>query len=687
MRDRRVLSVGVLSMLVLMAILLIRDSDSLKTRAMATFDTGKLTITDVVNGSQPVYQVGLPQTFKIAASNNSVQCDLPGVSPHQRIRLLKVDVMLEVVPIGQSVPAHCFHMNNIEVELRRAPFDDPIAATNLSLYVPTGPAGEWATADFEGKNVLLEPGVTYYLAVNYLASKVSPVFSMSSGASITHALGTPVTTGSLGGMSGGLIPVGGPSGNCPSAVPTFGVFWKSNSQNPYADGSYYSASATDTAAVLSYKYSHQVNVAAIIYDPNIATVNYVDLLSPQYPIPSFGVNKRLHRVLGELGIMDGAMRDPWVLASSLEETLEMASGGTVDFVLTIIDVDDWSWHVPSIITFGSPQVISIPGFTKWTKDTWPCYKQIPRDIDIGGQRVLRRACFPEGIGAMNYNKVFEVDIDGKTLFDAVNDGEIDDVWVFADPTGGFAESVMAVGTSNLKLNNVAPVQIVQGQETLQRNVPVMGFDFSLPIDRALHSYGHRTETIMASLLKGNMKPNCTINNSDQTLWGKFKRIYDCHEDAGTPIPAGKVGGVGSIHKAWNVPVPPDPTLRSPIARQQSTAVATNYAVARGNYDALDVDSWTETAPSDEQDWFYFPNFPGKVHDISCVVYGCTPEGYYAWWYQHIPRYAEVPNNDVPENLWPFISSPGCFQTSRIPTPGDSLTPSPGTPQVTSSPTP
>ncbi len=126
---------------------------------------------------------------------------------------------------------------------------------------------------------------------------------------------------------------------------------------------------------------------------------------------------------------------------------------------------------------------------------------------------------------MDYASLFEE----ADIYKKVNEGIVDEVWMFGPPYCGFYESAMA-GKGAFYLN--APVLNLPGK--LDRRVVVMGFNYERGVGEMLESYGHRAEDTMRMVFQE------TRGNSN--LWERFTR-----HDRAAP---GKAE-VGTIHYAPN----------------------------------------------------------------------------------------------------------------------------------------
>ena len=607
---------------------------------------------------------GIGQSFVIPSSSDTPMCDIPGTIPHQKARITQVQVKI-LVTLGQPQdPPGCRTLfSDLLVTIRPTRTGAPIARAFVPYYAPSfGVTGDWMTAHFPSPPIL-ETNTTYYLVLQHSGAIIDPWQGVSAGIQSAYGSGTPVAVSQTGSMNSmAASPYRKPT-PCSAGNPT--IYWKLHAGSPdeYPPGTFDTPNS-DGLATIYYLITHQVRVLALIYDPLIGVVNYTDDLTPIKPIPSHDYTQNgnatyLHEVLG--------LTDPASIVNDVQHTLERESGYAVDILVDKVIIDGWSPHLAGTLTYTDTvgQVFSrvfSAQTPSWTVNTYPCYPHIPDPDVVNGQNRMRRACYPANIPAADYNAIFLTQIRGQTITTRVNNQEYDDIWILDDSTSRLAEAVMADGTSGLVLNNAEPVQITG----LTRSVPVMGFNWYLPPAWALHSYGHRTEDVFAGLFNGNRSPTCLVNRTENNVWAKFVRIYDCYADPGTPIPPDKYGGIGTMHKAFIAQVPKDDR--------------NNPVWVTANRDDFDYEQWWSSAPgnvspvlSNEKDWYNFPNFQGWVFPTTCQEWGCNALGYMPWWFRHLPRY-EGFTDGLPNNIWPYASSPGCFE--HIPAARDNPTPTP-----------
>ena len=173
---------------------------------------------------------------------------------------------------------------------------------------------------------------------------------------------------------------------------------------------------------------------------------------------------------------------------------------------------------------------------------------------------------------------------------------IRDIWIWGAPYFGTDEYAMKIpgdvayyGTDNPWFYR--PYDIPE----CGRTVWVMGFNYEVGEDNALHSFGHRCEGILALTVgRGIWKGEAGETN----LWSRFTRQADKFpEDA----------QVGNVHGGPN---------------------------AKSGYDY----GQTNAVWSAADDWFGFPKLTGKKTLVSCDSWGRPHQlNFLRWWLNHLPK--------------------------------------------------
>ena len=190
--------------------------------------------------------------------------------------------------------------------------------------------------------------------------------------------------------------------------------------------------------------------------------------------------------------------------------------------------------------------------------------------------------------------------------------QIDEVWLFGFPYGGYYESTMC-GRGAFWCNSPP----VAGTEQCARRFVIMGFSYERGVDCMLEDLGHRAESIMAKVYEG--------RRGDDNLWEHFSR-YD-------RIAPG-LASVGNMHFAPN---------------------------SERDYD------WgnPRNVPSDCDDWLNFPDpsassghgLHGAQRSVNCRDWGNGDmRRHHLWWFERVPH-AEGESGGIKHNWWIYLVDP------------------------------
>jgi len=196
-------------------------------------------------------------------------------------------------------------------------------------------------------------------------------------------------------------------------------------------------------------------------------------------------------------------------------------------------------------------------------------------------------------------------LDRFEILQRVARNEIDEVWLFAFPHGGFYESIMA--GPGAFWSNAPPLKHT---ETSKRRFIVMGFSYERGIGEMLENMGHRVESIMDKTFEH--------VQGEGNLWKRFTRHEKTHPGQ---------AALGNVHFAPN-------SLR-------------------------DYDWNNPTAvPSECDDWLYnFPNFQGVTRPVTSADWGKGDiRQHHLWWLSHLPK-TKGRHNGIHHNWWQYIANP------------------------------
>ena len=190
------------------------------------------------------------------------------------------------------------------------------------------------------------------------------------------------------------------------------------------------------------------------------------------------------------------------------------------------------------------------------------------------------------------------------VVDRFQSGQIDEVWLFAFPYGGFYESRMT-GPGAFWCN--APP--LEGYDHLARRLVIMGFNYERGVGEMLESYGHRAESIMSQVFRR--------ASGDANLWERFTR-YE-RQNPGR-------AEVGTVHFAPNSERDYDWGNRRQVL---------------SNCDA----------------WKYFPDLSARPRLVDCREWGNgDTRKHHLWWFEHFPH-VEGRSQGISHNWWEYVVDP------------------------------
>ncbi|MCI0514237.1 T9SS type A sorting domain-containing protein [candidate division KSB1 bacterium] len=184
-----------------------------------------------------------------------------------------------------------------------------------------------------------------------------------------------------------------------------------------------------------------------------------------------------------------------------------------------------------------------------------------------------------------------------------NQGEIDEVWVYAWPFAAMYESQL-VGPNAFWYNS-PPLE----HPALNHLLPVMGWNFERGIAEALESYGHRSESALVKTHGGRWD----VHNPNPSYWEIYTRI-----DKDFP----GLAQIGNIH------FPPNGL--------------SDYDFTNRRYVQTYADNWKR-----------FPILLDQHRSVNCQEWGSSHVGYMRWWFSHLPHFEGV-TQGILNNWWHYI---------------------------------
>lgn len=189
-----------------------------------------------------------------------------------------------------------------------------------------------------------------------------------------------------------------------------------------------------------------------------------------------------------------------------------------------------------------------------------------------------------------------------------NQGQIDEVWLMGGPWFGFYESRLA-GTNSFYYNS-PPLT----GTTCNKPMPIMGFSYEPGWDNMVHDWGHRMESTM-SRVYGWWSQNSQANNFNKFALDKVES------------PNFSSYGCGSTHNPPNAGSGYD---------YGSQTMVPSYCDTFKNYPNISTTTTT---------------------NINCTAWGCTPIGYYKWWFEHVPAAPGVGPDGKLNDWWDYLMNP------------------------------
>jgi hypothetical protein len=215
-------------------------------------------------------------------------------------------------------------------------------------------------------------------------------------------------------------------------------------------------------------------------------------------------------------------------------------------------------------------------------------------------------CQASGGSACHSADVADYDaiLSGFDVCTKLNNGEIDEIWLFGGPWFGLYESRLA-GPGAFWYNS-SPLE----GTGCDRLLPIMGFNYERGSAEMLHSFGHRAEASMTHVFG-----SWDVTREPLHDWDLFG-----HNVVQT--------SVGDIFQCGSVHYPPNGT--------------TGY----------DYDN-SEGVESGCDDWLNYPDLTGSTNRIGCEAWGCDQHAYLQWWLGHLPRKAGLHEGKL-LNWWAYI---------------------------------
>jgi hypothetical protein len=190
------------------------------------------------------------------------------------------------------------------------------------------------------------------------------------------------------------------------------------------------------------------------------------------------------------------------------------------------------------------------------------------------------------------------------MVERIERGEIDEVWLFGHPYGGYYESIMA--GNGAFWCNAPPLEGTQG---CQRRFVIMGFNFERGVGEMLEDLGHRAESILYKVFEG--------TQGDQNLFERFTRYDQKHPQRAE---------CGNVHFAPN-------SVRD-----------YDWGNPRRVLSACD-------------NWYRFPDLSGAPRTVDCSEWGSGDiRAHHKWWFRHFPH-IRGSSGGIAYNWWQYVIDP------------------------------
>ncbi len=200
----------------------------------------------------------------------------------------------------------------------------------------------------------------------------------------------------------------------------------------------------------------------------------------------------------------------------------------------------------------------------------------------------------------DYNKI----LSDYNILNKINNGVIDEMWMFGMPYAGFYESVM-VGRNAFFVN--APPILMDG---VQRPFIIMGFNYQRGVGEMLEAFGHRAEFILGRVFRN--------ASGAANLWERFTRYDKLHPGQAE---------CGTVHYAPN---------------------------SQTDYD------WGNTTfvSSRCRNWLKFPDLSDPPVMVNCAEWGNGEiRQHHIWWLSLFPH-LNGQSNGISWNWWEYVIDPG-----------------------------
>jgi hypothetical protein len=209
---------------------------------------------------------------------------------------------------------------------------------------------------------------------------------------------------------------------------------------------------------------------------------------------------------------------------------------------------------------------------------------------------------PDGVDYLQLVREFD-------LIERINSSQIDEVWLFGHPYGGYYESIMC-GPGAFWCN--APP--LAGTERAAHKFVIMGFNFERGVGEMLEDLGHRAESMLHKVFEK--------THPEANLFERFTRYHLKYPGQAE---------CGNVHFAPN--------------------------------SARDYD-WGNPTPvlSRCDTWYNFPDLVGEPRIVDSREWGGGDiRAHHQWWFRHFPHIVGD-SNGISWNWWEYVIDPNKVKT-------------------------
>jgi hypothetical protein len=207
---------------------------------------------------------------------------------------------------------------------------------------------------------------------------------------------------------------------------------------------------------------------------------------------------------------------------------------------------------------------------------------------------------------------YEKIVADNNLCQFANEGLVDEYWIFASGTDGVSLVEVEI-TDN---TDIQTESVRVKNSSCERPITFIGFTHNNTLDNAVHTWMHRAEMVLEAKMETQSRRYFGDPEVYYLDFGQFNQIDSSLR-----------GSCGNVH------FPPNATRHY------------NYCNTNDIEDEIDCsgDRKSQSIPSigvnsgvytDCENWSL--NGSQTKTLVNCTNWGCTPMGYYKWWFQNMP---------------------------------------------------